>query len=96
MNFAAINPERERKLQATVGSVLSDRGINGKAGDGSRTHIASLEGWCFTTKLHPQIILYAIKIYAGKPNLSTQNGFNHYHCDSNSTVGTGKVGSFGI
>src|SRR5687768_8970462 len=26
----------------------------GKAGDGNRTHMASLEGWNFTTKLHPQ------------------------------------------
>ena len=24
------------------------------AGDGNRTHIASLEGWSFTTKLHPR------------------------------------------
>ena len=23
------------------------------AGDGNRTHMASLEGWSFTTKLHP-------------------------------------------
>ena len=26
-----------------------------KAGDGSRTHVASLEGWSFTTKLHPRL-----------------------------------------
>jgi hypothetical protein len=25
------------------------------AGDGNRTHVASLEGWSFTIKLHPQI-----------------------------------------
>ena len=25
-----------------------------KAGDGNRTHISSLEGWCSTTELHPQ------------------------------------------
>ncbi len=31
-----------------------------KAGDGSRTHIASLEGWCFTTKLHPHVICYLL------------------------------------
>ena len=24
-----------------------------KAGDGNRTHISSLEGWCSTTELHP-------------------------------------------
>ena len=26
---------------------------NKKAGDGNRTHISSLEGWCSTTELHP-------------------------------------------
>ena len=26
-----------------------------KAGDGNRTHMASLEGWSFTIKLHPQV-----------------------------------------
>ena len=27
-----------------------------RAGDGNRTHISSLEGWCSTTELHPQVI----------------------------------------
>ena len=27
----------------------------GKAGDGNRTHVSSLEGWCSTIELHPQI-----------------------------------------
>ena len=27
-----------------------------KAGDGNRTHISSLEGWCSTTELHPHDI----------------------------------------
>ena len=25
-----------------------------KAGDGNRTHVSSLEGWCSTIELHPQ------------------------------------------
>ena len=25
-----------------------------EAGDGNRTHVSSLEGWCFTIELHPQ------------------------------------------
>ena len=29
----------------------------GKAGDGNRTHMTSLEGWGFTIKLRPQVIL---------------------------------------
>ena len=28
----------------------------GKAGDGNRTHVSSLEGWCSTIELHPQSI----------------------------------------
>ena len=27
-----------------------------KAGDGNRTHVSSLEGWCSTIELHPQIL----------------------------------------
>ena len=29
---------------------------NAKAGDGNRTHVSSLEGWCSTIELHPHII----------------------------------------
>ena len=25
-----------------------------RAGDGNRTHVSSLEGWCSTIELHPQ------------------------------------------
>lgn len=32
------------------------------AGGGNRTRIASLEGWSFTTKLHPRrLLLYTVK-----------------------------------
>ena len=27
-----------------------------KAGDGNRTHVSSLEGWCSTIELHPLIV----------------------------------------
>ena len=30
------------------------RGLN-RAGDGNRTHVSSLEGWCSTIELHPHI-----------------------------------------
>ena len=33
-------------------SLLSYR----EAGDGNRTHVSSLEGWCSTIELHPQMI----------------------------------------
>ena len=28
-----------------------------KAGDGNRTHVSSLEGWCSTIELHPHSLL---------------------------------------
>ena len=33
-----------------------------KAGDGNRTHVSSLEGWCSTIELHPhlQCMIYNI------------------------------------
>ena len=31
---------------------------NKKAGDGNRTHVSSLEGWCSTIELHPQFIAF--------------------------------------
>jgi hypothetical protein len=34
---------------------IRKQAIQKKAGDGNRTHLASLEGWCFTTKLHPHL-----------------------------------------
>ena len=27
-----------------------------KAGDGNRTHVSSLEGWCSTIELHPHVV----------------------------------------
>ena len=33
------------------------RGLN-RAGDGNRTHVSSLEGWCSTIELHPHDISY--------------------------------------
>ena len=29
-----------------------------RAGDGNRTHVSSLEGWCSTIELHPQFIAF--------------------------------------
>ena len=34
---------------------LQTQNIKHKAGDGNRTHVSSLEGWCSTIELHPQI-----------------------------------------
>ena len=29
-----------------------------RAGDGNRTHVSSLEGWCSTIELHPHVSLF--------------------------------------
>jgi hypothetical protein len=36
-----------------------------KAGGGDRTRVASLEGWCFTTKQHPHTFIdyFALTVY---------------------------------
>ena len=47
--------ERET-LQKNIVFLLLKLGIK-KAGDGNRTHVSSLEGWCSTIELHPQNIL---------------------------------------
>jgi hypothetical protein len=41
------------------------------AGDGNRTHMASLEGWSFTTKLHPLLAISARQILTDRASLST-------------------------
>ena len=35
---------------------------NKKAGDGNRTHVSSLEGWCSTIELHPRICSFLMFI----------------------------------
>ena len=39
----------ELRTPATLGRVT-------KAGDGNRTHVSSLEGWCSTIELHPHVV----------------------------------------
>ena len=36
------------------------------AGEGNRTLIASLEGWSFTTKLHPHQVPWFYSLWRGK------------------------------
>ena len=46
----------------------------GKAGDGNRTHVSSLEGWCSTIELHPHGrwngIVYSIGVTGFEPAAS--------------------------
>ena len=44
--------------------VLNRQGVfycSKKAGDGNRTHVSSLEGWCSTIELHPHIAVLAMR-----------------------------------
>lgn len=45
----AIDPSSEAIMAVLVGKAPFIR-----AGSGNRTHMASVEGWNFTTKLYPQ------------------------------------------
>ena len=52
-------------------SLLSYR----EAGDGNRTHVSSLEGWCSTIELHPQFaetvkVVYSIGVTGFEPAAS--------------------------
>ena len=40
-----------------------------RAGDGNRTHVSSLEGWCSTIELHPHVIKY----YSIEQNAQNRN-----------------------
>ena len=59
MVHGAVDETRTRDLH--LGKValyqLSYYRIIFGAGDGNRTHVASLEGWNSTIELHPQILL---------------------------------------
>ena len=48
----------------------SKAGDVSKAGDGNRTHVSSLEGWCSTIELHPQNIYLAIGVTGFEPATS--------------------------
>ncbi len=41
-----------------------------RAGDGNRTHVSSLEGWCSTIELHPHIICVQIGVTGFEPATS--------------------------
>ena len=47
-------------LEGSCSIQLSYWRISYGAGDGNRTRVSSLEGWCSTIELHPQIHLSAV------------------------------------
>ena len=49
------NTDYKRKVRYFQGKIK-------KAGDGNRTHVSSLEGWCSTIELHPRNIIL-IQLY---------------------------------
>ena len=55
----------------------------GKAGDGNRTHVSSLEGWCSTIELHPQNqTKSSIKNYIGVTGFEPATPWSQTRCSS--------------
>ena len=52
-----------------------------KAGDGNRTHMTSLEGWCSTTELHPHI-RYKIVLHIGVTGFEPATPWSQTRCSS--------------
>ena len=53
--FRAIDGARTRGLDLGKVARYQLRHYRIRAGDGNRTHVSSLEGWCSTIELHPHI-----------------------------------------
>ena len=47
-------------LEGSCSIQLSYWRIYNGAGDGNRTRVSSLEGWCSTIELHPQILYLTV------------------------------------
>ena len=67
MGFSRHNKEHEtgfepatlalaRRYSTTEPLVHICKTLSGEAGDGNRTHVSSLEGWCSTIELHPHAL----------------------------------------
>ena len=53
----AIDGARTRGLDLGKVARYQLRHYRTRAGDGNRTHVSSLEGWCSTIELHPQVFV---------------------------------------
>ena len=56
----AIDGARTRGLDLGKVARYQLRHYRIRAGDGNRTHVSSLEGWCSTIELHPRIVASVI------------------------------------
>ena len=52
----AIDGARTRGLDLGKVARYQLRHYRTRAGDGNRTHVSSLEGWCSTIELHPHVV----------------------------------------
>ena len=59
----AIDGARTRGLDLGTVARYQLRHYRIRAGDGNRTHVSSLEGWCSTIELHPHIAVLASHLY---------------------------------
>ena len=58
-SLRAIDGARTRGLDLGKVARYQLRHYRIRAGDGNRTHVSSLEGWCSTIELHPHIAVLA-------------------------------------
>ena len=55
-SLRAIDGARTRGLDLGKVARYQLRHYRIRAGDGNRTHVSSLEGWCSTIELHPHVV----------------------------------------
>ena len=60
-SLSAIDGARTRGLDLGKVARYQLRHYRIRAGDGNRTHVSSLEGWCSTIELHPHIAVLAMR-----------------------------------
>ena len=61
-SLRAIDGARTRGLDLGKVARYQLRHYRIRAGDGNRTHVSSLEGWCSTIELHPHIAVLALRL----------------------------------
>ena len=75
-SLRAIDGARTRRSRPWQGRALPTTPLSHRAGDGNRTHVASLEGWCSTIELHPHIFYFAKEFWNLRIPESDRRGSN--------------------
>ena len=76
--FRAIDGARTRGLDLGKVARYQLRHYRIRAGDGNRTHVSSLEGWCSTIELHPRIAALCFHRYNDNEYISHKRICQHF------------------